>query len=169
MKKILILIFVLVASLYAKSDFVVVNDNIQEDTILVQKGSYKILEFTKMISKVKVNESTNIEVSFVNNPEKPLKSLKIYAKKMGNTTIFINFADQSNMQMEFSVIKDLSAIIKLAQRISPELIVDQANGEIILKGNVKTNKDKKKIIELFEKANVDIEKDLIDLMLTHLL
>lgn len=164
MKKILILIFVLIASLYAKSDFVVVNENLQGNKILVQKGSYKVLEFAKMISKVKVNESQNIGVSFATNPERPLKTLKIYAKKIGNTTIFINFADQSNMQIEFSVIQDLSAIIKLAQKISPELMVEQANDEIILKGNVKTNKDKKKIIQLFEKAKINIEKDLIDLM-----
>ena len=164
MKKVLILIFVLVASLMAKSNFVVVNEHIQENSISVQKGSYKILEFSQMISKVKVNESKTIEVTFVKNHKKPLQTLKIYAKETGNTTIFIDFIDQSNMQIEFAVVKDLSAIIKLAKKISNELIVEQANGEIILKGKVKTNKDKKKIIELFEKANVDIEKDLIDLM-----
>jgi len=148
----------------AKSNFVVVNEHIQENSISVQKGSYKILEFSQMISKVKVNESKTIEVTFVKNHKKPLQTLKIYAKETGNTTIFIDFVDQSNMQIEFAVVKDLSAIIKLAKKISNELIVEQANGEIILKGKVKTNKDKKKIIELFEKANVDIEKDLIDLM-----
>ena len=164
MKNVLILMFVLFASLHAKSDYVVIKDNTDKNKLSIQKGSYKILEFSKMISKVKVNESKTIEVSFVKNKNRPLQTLKVYAKKTGSTTIFINFTDQSNTQIEFNIVKDLSAIIKLAKRISSEVIVEQANGEIILKGNVETNKDKKKIIELFEKANIDIEKDLIDVM-----
>ncbi|PHS57981.1 MAG: hypothetical protein COB17_04595 [Sulfurimonas sp.] len=164
MKKILVLIFVLFVSLYADKNYVVINEDTYENLILVEKGSYKILEFSKMISKVKVNDSKTLEITFIKNKDKPLHILKIYAKDTGSTTIFIDFADQSNAQVEFSIIKDLSTIIKLAKKISPELIVNQSNGEIILQGKVNTNKDKRKIIKLFEKANIDIKKDLIDLI-----
>ncbi len=164
MKKIYILILIFVAILNAGSGFVVINDEEKDNTLTIPKGSYKILEFDKMISKVKVNEGKTLEVTFMKNYSRPLQTLKIYARELGSTTIFINFTDNSSMQIEFNVEVDLSDIIKLAKSISSELIVEQSKGEIILKGKVGTNKDKKKIIELFEKANVDIKKDLIDLM-----
>ena len=168
MKKILILIFALIVCAFAKNNYIVINDDTYESLVSIQKGSYKILEFSKMISKVKVNDSKTIDISFVKNPNRPLQTLRVYAKDTGTTTIFIDFSDQSNTQVEFNVIKDLTAIINLAKRISPEIIAEQANGEIILKGKVNTNKDKKKIIKLFEKANIDIEKDLIDLIVVKL-
>jgi len=168
MKKILILIFVLIVCAFAKNNYIVINDDTYESLVNIQKGSYKILEFSKMISKVKVNDSKTIDISFVKNPNRPLQTLRVYAKDTGTTTIFIDFSDQSNTQVEFNVIKDLTAIINLAKKISPEIVVEQANGEIILKGKVNTNKDKKKIIKLFEKANIDIEKDLIDLIVVKL-
>ncbi len=164
MKKVYLLILILVATLYAGSGFVVINDEEKDNTISIPKGSYKILEFDKMISKVKVNDSKTLEVTFMKNYSRPLQTLKIYAKDIGSTTIFMDFTDNSSMQIEFNVEVDLSDIIKLAKNISNELIVEQSKGEIILKGKVKTNKDRKKIIELFEKANVDIKKDLIDLI-----
>ena len=164
MKKILVLIVVLLSCAYAGQGYIVINEDTHESLVSVEKGSYKVLEFSKMISKVKVNDSKTIEITFNKNKKKPLHTLKVYAKEIGSTTIFINFVDQSSAQVEFSVIKDLTAIIKLAKNISSELVVEQSNSDIILKGKVDTNKDKKKIIELFEKANVDIEKDLIDLI-----
>jgi len=168
MKKLLITIFVLCTFIYAKSNYVIINEDTFENQVTVEKGSYKILEFSKMISKVKVNDSKSIDITFVKNEKKPLQTLRVYAKDFGSTTIFVNFADQSNTQVEFNIIKDLTAVIKLAKRISADLIVEQANGDIILKGKVQTNKDKKKIIEIFQKANIDVEKDLIDLMKVNL-
>ncbi len=164
MKKILITIFVLCTFMYAKSNYIIINEDTYESLVSVQKGSYKILEFSKMISKVKVNDSKSIDISFVQNKHKPLQTIRVYAKDLGTTTIFVNFADQTNTQVEFNIIKDLSAVTQLAKKISSELIVEQANGDIILKGKVRTNKDKKKIIDIFKKANIDIEKDLIDLI-----
>jgi len=164
MKKIIVLIFVLLISVYADENYVIIKGNGSKSPISAQKGSYKILEFSKMISKVKVNDSKTIEVSFIKNQNKPLHTIKVYAKEIGNMTIFIDFVDQTNLQVGFNVVKDLSAIIKLAKKISPNLIVEQSSSEIVLKGKVDTNKDKKKIIKLFEKANIDIEKDLIDLV-----
>jgi len=163
MKKILILIFVLLTSTYASKHYVIVNDETFDNIVALEKGSYKVLEFSKMISKVKINDSKNIEVSFVESKDKPLHTLKVYAKEIGKTRIFVDFANHTHAQIEFSVIKDLKEIVRLAQKISPELIVNQINGDIVLKGIVETNRDKKKIIKLFEKANIDIEKDLIDL------
>ena len=164
MKKIFILIFVLCTFIYAKSNYIIISEDTYESQVTVQKGSYKILEFSKMIAKVKVNDSKSIDISFVDNKKKPLQTIRVYAKDLGTTTIFINFADQSNTQVEFNIIKDLTAVIQLAKRISSELIVEQVNGDIILKGKVRTNKDKKIIIDIFKKANVDIDKDLIDLI-----
>lgn len=164
MKKILILIFILSIFIYAKSNYIIINEDTYERLVTVEKGSYKILEFSKMIAKVKVNDSKSLNITFVKNKNKPLQTIKIYAKEFGSTTIFVNFSDQTNTQVEFNIIKDLTTVTQLAKKISPKIIVEQANGDIILKGEVRTNKDKKKIIEIFKKANVDVEKDLIDLM-----
>ena len=165
MKKILILTLTLLFSLYAKSDYVVINEDMDQNLIVVQQDSYKILEFPKMISKVKVNDNNQtLKVSFVKNKNKPLQTLKVYANKKGTGNIFVNFIDQTHIQVKFSVMQDLSDIIKLAKHIAPELIVEQANGDIVLKGKVQTNRDKNKIIDLFKKANVDIDNDLIDLI-----
>lgn len=163
MKKILILIFTLLFSLYAKSSNVVINEMSDESYVSIQEGSYKILEFSKMISKIKVNDSKTLEITFVENKNKPLQTVKVYAKKTGDTSVFIDFTDKTNTQVEFNIVKDLKAIIRLAKIISPELIVEQSNDDIVLKGKIATNKDRDKIYELFTKANVDIEKDLIDL------
>jgi len=164
MKKIFILIFVLCTFIYGKSNYIIISEDTYESQVTVQKGSYKILEFSRMISKVKVNDSKSIDITFVQNKQKPLQTIRVYAKDLGTTTIFVNFSDQTHTQVEFNIIKDLTAVTQLAKKISSELIVEQANGDIILKGKVRTNKDKKKIIDIFKKANVDIDKDLIDLI-----
>ena len=162
MKKILMLMCILCIMGYAKNDYVVINDKSNKNMVTAQKGSYKILEFSKMISTVKVSDGSIIKVEFFKNKKKPLRTLKVYAQQMGTSTIFVNFTDESHTQIKLNITQDLTAVIKLVKKIGKDINVEQANGKIILKGTIETNKDRNQTIDIFKKASIDVGKDLID-------
>lgn len=62
------------------------------------------------------------------------------------------------MHVNINIVENLSNIIIVAKHISPNLDIQQTNGKIILKGNIENQKTKDKILDLFKKAGVDIEK-----------
>lgn len=161
MKRLIIILIALATMLNAA--YKVLDDEIKDERTYIQVGSYQILEFDKMISKVRVKDDANIEVSFLRNNDKPLRVLKLFAKKFGKTTLLITFADNSNSQIECYVIRDLQKIISLAQKISPDVIVEQAKGKVILKGKIQTIKHRERIIDLFVKIGMNKDTDILNL------
>lgn len=137
--------------------------NLYDQSFSLNKGSFKVLQFNKVIKTVKVSDQNSLEVDFIDNASKPLQSLKIYSRELGHGNILVTFEDATSLHIDINIIENLRSIIKIAKDISPELIVKQTNGKIILDGFIKNQKVKDKILDLFKKAGADLKKDLVDL------
>lgn len=130
----------------------------------INKGAFKIVEFQKMVKNIKVSSKEFIEVDFLNNTVNPLKGIKIFAKAIGNGNILITFDDATSMHININIVENLTTTINVAKEISPNLVITQTNGKIILKGSVQEQKNKDKILDLFAKSGVDLKTDLVDLI-----
>uniref|UniRef100_UPI004047A3D2 hypothetical protein n=1 Tax=Aliarcobacter sp. TaxID=2321116 RepID=UPI004047A3D2 len=163
MKLLKILLSVFMAITFVHSNELIQKD-LNDKSFSINKNSFKIVEFEKMIENIKVSDEKNIEIDFVENNLKPLQSIKIFAKEIGHGNILITFIDSTSMHIDINIVENLRDIIAIANQISNDLEITQINGKIILKGMVEDRKIKDKILDLFKKAGVDTEKDLIDLI-----
>lgn len=138
--------------------------NLFDKTVSINKGSFKIVEFEKMIKNIKVNDKEIVEVEFVDDETKPLQALKIYAKALGHGNLLITFIDSSSIHVDVNIVENLTEIINIAKYIAPDLDIQQTNGKVILNGSIDDPKAKVKILDLFKKAGIEVEKDLVDLI-----
>ena len=159
--KVLFVFLILSSFLFANSMQI---KNLNDRNITINKNSFKILEFEKMISKIKVSDSKKLELGFIDSDKKPLQIVKVLAKDIGNGNILITFIDSSSIHIDINIVENLSIVLDIAQAIAPNLNIKQANGKIILRGSIDNKKTKDKIINLFSKSGIDIEKDLVDLI-----
>ncbi len=134
-----------------------------EQNFSINKGAFKIVEFQKMVKNIKVSSKEFIEVDFLTNTANPLKGIKIFAKAIGNGNILVTFDDATSMHININIVENLTTTIHVAKEISPNLMITQTNGKIILKGSVQEQKTKDKILDLFAKSGVDLKTDLVDL------
>ena len=158
--KILFSLFVITSLSFSNS---LTNKNLFDKNISINKGSFKILEFKKMIKSIKVSDQESIEIDFLDDELKPLQAIKVFTKKLGHGNILITFIDSSSIHIDINVTENLKDIIMIAKEISPKLIIKQTNGKVILKGTIVNQKSKDKILDLFKKSGIDLEKDLVDL------
>ncbi|MDD2894799.1 MAG: type II and III secretion system protein [Aliarcobacter sp.] len=141
-----------------------VQKDLNENNFSINKGSFKITEFDKMIKNIKVSNEANIEIDFIDDNTKPLHAIKIFAKEVGTGNILVTFVDNTTMHININIVENLLNIIAVAEQISPNIEITQTNGKVILKGSVQNQKEKAKILDLFEKAGIDLTKDLVDLL-----
>lgn len=141
-----------------------VTKNLYDQYISINKGSYKVLEFEKVIKTIKVSDHESLEVDFLDSANAPLQSIKVFSKKLGHSNILITFEDATSLHIDINVTENLTNIIEIAKEISSKLIIKQTNGKIILKGFVPNMKAKEKVLDLFAKAGVDLKTSLVDLV-----
>ena len=154
-------LFLFFSFLYSNS---LTQQNLFDKTVSINKGSYKIIEFEKMIKNIKVNDKEIVEVDFVDDNLKPLQTLKVYAKTLGHGNLLITFVDSSSIHVDVNIVENLTEIIAIAKHIAPNLDIQQTNGKVILKGSIDDPKAKIKILDLFKKAGIEVDKDLVDLI-----
>lgn len=163
MKLIRIFIITIISFLFLSSNELTQKE-LNEKYFSVNKGSFKVLEFDKMIKNVKANDKEIIELDFVDERTKPLQALKVFAKNIGHGNFLITFVDSTSMHVNINVTENLNDIIAVAKTIAPKLEIQQSNEKIILKGTIDDPKIKIKVLDLFKKAGIEIEKNLIDLV-----
>ena len=160
--KILLSIFITLVFLGANDNFIIKGKNSKRVNLV--KNDFKILEFKKRIVDVLVSDSTKLEVLFIKNRSKPLQTIKLFAKDLGYSKLLITFVDNTTLLSEINIVQNFSKVIEIVKAINEDVEVHQANGKVILKGYAKDTKEKLKIEELFSKAGVDIQKDMINLL-----
>lgn len=158
--KILLALFVLTSLSFSNT---LKNKNLYDKNVSMSKGSFKVFEFEKMIKNIKVSDIESIEVDFVDDERKPLQAIKVFSKKLGHGNILVTFIDSTSLHIDINITENLANIIEVAKLLSPSLKIRQTNGKIILSGKVKNQKQKEKILDLFAKAGIILEKDLVDL------
>lgn len=140
--------------------------NLYDKSITLNKGSFKIVEFKKMIKNIKVSDGESIEVDFLDDELKPLQAIKIFTKKLGHGNILITFIDSSSIHLDINITENIDDIIEIAKQLAPNLKIEQINNKIVLKGSFENEKIKNSIINILRKTNIKIEDQLIDLTRT---
>lgn len=170
MNKLLIFISIIFISIssfgYDINQKVLTQDQFENKTVYLPLNNYRVLEFNKRIKKIQLTNSANIVAEFLDKKDKPLMVLKVLGKTVGNESAIVSFEDNSTIQINFNIMQNLDSIITLAKNSYPNLIVEQANNTIILKGFVKNYKEKEKVTEIFKKASIDLDKQLVNMVKT---
>jgi pilus assembly protein CpaC len=160
-------IFKILFSIFAIFTLCFSNELTQKDlndkNFSINKGSYKIVEFDKMVKNIKVSDQKFIELDFVEDNNKPLQAIKIFAKELGYGNILITFVDSSSMLININISENINDVIEIAKKLSPTLQIKQINGKILLEGFVENQKIKNSITSLLKKADIDLKDQVIDL------
>jgi len=163
-----VIISILIVNTYVFSEQIskqVINENdIKNGTVFISANSFRVIKFNKSIKKIQLTNSDNITAEFIESTTLPLSKIRIFAKKASNENALITFRDSSTLHLSFNIVKDIKNIIVLVKEKYPNLIVKQINDNIILQGNIKNDKERKKLLDIFTKASVDVEKKVIDML-----
>lgn len=166
MKKLLLIFFLISFSLElsANETKVVKEEDFKNKTVTVDLNGYKILKFSKTISKIQFDTSDFIEADFLRDTNIPLSTLKVKGKKIGKQSAIVTFHDKSVISVKFNIVKNMNDIIYLVNKLYPDIEVSQINDTVILQGHVINQTQKSKLIEIFGKYGIDTDKQLIDLI-----
>jgi pilus assembly protein CpaC len=145
-------IFKLLFSLLAILSFTFANNlqikELNDTGLSMDKGSFKIIEFEKIITEVKVNDQNIINVEFVEDINKPLQSIKVFASKIGHGNILVTFLDSSKIHLDINVTQNFFQVKNIAKQLAPDLTISQMNGKILLQGKIPNQKIKDSILSL---------------------
>lgn len=133
------------------------------DVVTIDKNSYKVLTFDKMIRNIKVSNNEIAEVTFIQNPLKPLREIKVLGKDFGNVTLLITFDDHSMITKDIDIVKNIKSIVNAVHDKYPLVKVTQINDSIIVDGKVPSDIDKDKIKNMFQKIGFDTDTQFVDL------
>lgn len=164
------LFFIFLSSIYLNAydinDKVIYQKDFENKTIYLPINNYRTLVFEDRIKNIQLTNSENIVAEFIDNKEKPLQVLKILGKNIGSESAVVILENDKLIQINFSIMKNLDNIITIVKTTYPNLIVEQANDTIILKGYVKNYKERDLVLEIFRKAGVDLENNLVNMIET---
>jgi len=132
--------------------YIKIDNNIKNKIITLNKNRYKILTFSKRISDIRVSNSGIVGINFEDTTNQPLTQIKVLAKKIGVINLLITFFDGSTKQISFKITQDIQDIKDIIKTISPTVQLVQIDSSIILKGEVKTNKLKDKILLVLKES-----------------
>jgi len=134
--------------------------------ILVFNNEYQVLPLQKKIQRVIVGNKETINVSLLRSASKDGTLLKIFGKKIGNTSILIVYKDNSIENYHVYVNENLGYIQKMINIIEPNLNLNKiGNGSTVITGIFKDPHDKSRIYDVLKKGGVNIDK-LMDLTST---
>lgn len=140
--------------------------NLLANDILVFNNEYQVLPLTKKIKSLIVGNKKIINVSLLNVNASHGKLLKIFGKKIGNTSILIVYKDNSIENYHVYVNENLGYIQKMINTIEPKLSLSKVgNGSTVITGVFKDPHDKSRIYEILKKGGIDTDK-LMDLTKT---
>ena len=171
MPKILNIFFIFLLSYtigfaYEINDKVIYQKDFENKTIYLPLNNYRTLHFNERIKNIQLTNSENIHAEFIENELKPLMLLKVLGKNIGSESAIVTLESGKSIQINFSIMQNLDTIINIVKSTYPNLIIEQANDTIILKGFVKDYKEKELVIDIFKKSGIKIDEKLVDIIET---
>jgi len=171
MPKILNIFFIFLLSYtigfaYEINDKVIYQKDFENKTIYLPLNNYRTLHFNERIKNIQLTNSENIRAEFIENELKPLMLLKVLGKNIGSESAIVTLESGKSIQINFSIMQNLDTIINIVKSTYPDLIIEQANDTIILKGFVKDYKEKELVIDIFKKSGIEIDEKLVDIIET---
>lgn len=132
--------------------------------LTMHKESYRIEPFTKSIKDMKISNPKILHADFVENDDIPFTKVRFFGRDYGIANVLITYADNSYESILIQVIRNIDYIRGAVQAINDSIEINQYdNSKLIMQGKVRDNKEKENILSIIEKADVAVDKDLIDL------
>ena len=171
MPKILKIFFIFLLSYsisfaYEINDKEIYQKDFENKTIYLPLNNYRTLHFSERIKNIQLTNSENIRAEFIDNEQKPLMVLKVLGKAIGSESAIVTLESGRSIQINFSIMQNLDSIISLVKVTYPNLIIEQVNDTIILKGYVKDYREKDIVIDIFKKSGIKIDEKLVDIIET---
>jgi len=164
---ILLLLFSIVTlNAYDINDKVINQKDFENKTIFLPLSNYRTLKFYERIKNIQLTNSENITAEFIDSSNYPLMLLKVLGKNIGNESALVTLESGRTIQINFSIMQNLDSIITIVKSTYPNLIIEQANDTIVLKGYVKNYRERDLVIDIFKKAGIKIEEKLVDMVET---
>ena len=151
---------------YDINDKVVYQKDFENKTIYLPLSNYRTLVFDERIKSIQLTNSENIKAEFIENEKSPLKILKVLGKNIGNESAIVSLESNKTIQINFSIMQNLDSIISIVKATYPNLIIEQANDTIILKGFVKDYREKDLVVDIFKKAGIKADEKLVNMIET---
>ncbi len=149
----------------SSSGYTITETQKQGEVINIEINSYKILQFSKRITDITLNSSKSVSINYLDkNGNIPFSKVKVFAKERGKSYALITFEDKSVTQINFNVVSDIKDLEAVVRSIGPNVTLTKINENIVLKGEVKNNKSKSKILDIVKNYQSDIK--LVDLIKT---
>lgn len=163
-------IFLLLTSItlnaYDINDKVIKQKDFENKTIYLPLNNYRTLKFDTRIKHIQLTNNKNIVADFIDTEEAPLTMLKVLGRNIGNESAIVTLENGKNLQINFSIMQNLDSIISIVKVTFPNLIIEQANDTIILKGFVKDYKERDTVLNIFQKAGIQLDEKLVDMIET---
>ena len=148
MKKILILLG-LVLNLFAQD-------------IMLYENSYEVLHVEKNIKEISVGNKSILNLSLFNSN----KSLKLFGKATGTTSILLFYTDNSHEIHQVHVNQNLKPLVAMIKKIEPNVTIQKlGNGTVAIDGEFKSEKVKTRVYAFLQSAGLDTTK-IIDMTTT---
>ncbi len=151
---------------YDVNSKVLQQEQFENNTVYLPVNNYRTLEFNTRIKSIQLTNSENIIAEFIENDNKPLQILKVLGKNVGNESAIVTLESGKTIQVNFNIMQNLDSIISIVKLTYPNLIVEQANDTIVLKGYVKDYKEKDLVLDIFKKAGISVDEKLVDMIET---
>lgn len=130
----------------------------------MHKESYRIEPFAKSIKDMKISNPKILHADFVENDDIPFTKVRFFGRDYGIANVLITYADNSYESILIQVIRNIDYIRGAVQAINDSIEINQYdNSKLIMQGKIRDNKEKENILSIIEKADVTVDKDLIDL------
>lgn len=152
------------ANAYDIDDKKIYQKDFEDKTIYLPLNNYRILIFEDRIKNIQLTNSENIRAEFIESQTSPLKVLKVLGKNISNESALVLLEEGKTIQVNFSIMQNLDSIISIVKRTYPNLIIEQANDTIILKGSVKDYRERDLVLDIFKKSGINIDEKVVDMI-----
>lgn len=161
-----VLISILTSFAYETNDKIIYQKDFESNIIYLPLNNFRILVFSERVQNIQLTNSVNIRAEFIDNYDLPLQKLKVLGRAIGNESAIVTLESGKTIQINFSIMQNLDSIISIVKSTYPNLIIEQANDTIVLKGYVKNYKERDLVIDIFKKAGININEKLVDMIET---
>ncbi len=124
----------------------------EEEKIVLEHNTYKTIQFDKRITNIRLSDSKKLGIEYLSTKKMPFSKIRVFAKKLGTINLLISFSDNSIKQIQFNITKDVRDIKLIIQYIAKDIEVLQVKNTIILKGHIKNNYLKDKVLLLLKET-----------------
>lgn len=128
--------------------------------LVVFENEYNVLELEKPVKRVTVGNRDLINVTPLHSGVST-RTLKIFGKKTGNTSLLIVYGDNSIDNFHIYINQNLGFVEKMLNVIAPEITLQRmGDGSTVLQGDFESVQQKRRVMALLESANIKVERTL---------